>query len=99
MTGRIERLKEKLFEMDGRTVFLERLSLMRNGYEKYNDKSPSVRYALIFDEILSGMSIVIDTDDLISGRVKEELIKGFTLPDCLFCLLCLFSHKQKTAEI
>jgi pyruvate-formate lyase len=73
MTERIKRLKERLFEMDGRTVFLERLTLMRQGYEKYRDESPSVRYALILDEILSGMSIVIDTDDLIAGRVKETI--------------------------
>ncbi len=73
MTVRIKKLKEKLFTMDGRTVFLERLNLMRIGYDKHKGKSPSVRYALIFDEILSGMSINIDNDDLIAGRVMETI--------------------------
>ena len=73
MTKRIKRLKEKLFEMDDRTVFLERLPLMRKGYEKHREKPLSLLYALIFDEILSGMSIVIDSEDLVVGRVKETV--------------------------
>ena len=73
MTVRIQRLKDKVLESDDRTVFLERLSLMKRGYEKYRERTPSVRYALILDEILSGMSVVIDEDDLIVGRAKETI--------------------------
>ena len=73
MTERIASLKEKLFSMEEETVFLERLFLLRQGYDKYKDRSPSVRYALILDEILSGMSVVLDPDDLIAGRVKETI--------------------------
>lgn len=73
MRERINRLKEKLFAMDDRTVFLERLTLMKTGYDKYKDKSPSLRYALILKEILANMSIPIDEDDLIAGRVKETV--------------------------
>jgi formate C-acetyltransferase len=70
--NRIAELKEKLYAMDSRTVFLERLFLMKTGYEKYRNKSPSVRYALILNEILSNISIVIDKDDLVVGRIKES---------------------------
>jgi len=73
VTGRIHNLKEKLFIMDNRTVFLERLFLMRKGYEKHKDRSPGLLYALILDEILSGISVVIDPDDLIAGRVRESV--------------------------
>ena len=37
--------------MDNRTVFLERLFLMRKGYEKHRDGSPGLLYARIFEEI------------------------------------------------
>jgi pyruvate formate-lyase/glycerol dehydratase family glycyl radical enzyme len=70
---RIQRLKEKLFSMDNRTMFLERLFLMKKGYEKYRDERPSVRYALILNEILANISVVIDEDDLIVGRIKETI--------------------------
>jgi len=70
---RIQRLKEKLFSMDNRTMFLERLFLMKTGYEKYRDERPSVRYALILNEILANISVVIDEDNLIVGRIKETI--------------------------
>jgi formate C-acetyltransferase len=54
-------------------MFLERLFFMKTGYEKYRDELPSVRYALILNEILSNISIVIDEDDLIVGRIKETI--------------------------
>ena len=73
MTERIESLKEKLFAMEEEAIFLERLFLLKQGYEKYHDKPASLRYALTLDEILSGMSVVIDPDDLIAGRVKETI--------------------------
>jgi formate C-acetyltransferase len=70
---RIKRLKEKLFLTSNRTVFLERLFFMKTGYEKYQDEFPSVRYARVLNEILSNISIVIDEDDLIVGRIKESI--------------------------
>ncbi len=73
MRARIHRLKEKLFTLDNRTIFLERLFFMRSGYEKYKDEHPAVRYALILHEILSNISIVIDPEDLIVGRIKETI--------------------------
>ena len=73
MTGRVERLKEKLFEMDRRTVFLERLILMKQAYEKYREKPLPILYAMVMDEILANMSVEIDTDDLIAGRVRETV--------------------------
>ncbi len=73
MHARIQRLKERVFAMDDRTVFLERLTLMKRGYEKHRDKSPALRYALILDEVLANISIPIDTDDLLAGRVRETV--------------------------
>ncbi len=73
MTERIKKLKAKLFNMDDRTVFLERLFLMRKAYEKHRDRAPSALYALVLEEILAGMSIVIDPDDLIAGRIRESV--------------------------
>ncbi len=59
--------------MDERTVFLEREILMKQGYAKHREKSPALLYAHVFDEILSGLSIVTDPDDLIAGRTKETV--------------------------
>lgn len=73
MRERIRRLKDKLYTMDTRTMFLERLFLMRQAYEKYKDNPQPILYAHVLDEILSGISIIIDEGDLIVGRIKETI--------------------------
>ena len=71
--NRTQRLKDKLFEMDDRVLFLERMEIIKECAEKYEGYSMGLKFGHTLKEILSRMSIVIDEDDLIVGRVPEVL--------------------------
>jgi len=73
MRKRIKNLRDKLFLANDRTVFVERFVYLKRGYEKHKDEPYAIRHAHITDEILSNISIVIDEDDLIVGRIKEKI--------------------------
>ena len=73
MLKRIENLREKVLSADDRTVFVERFIHLKRAYEKYREKPAEIRHALITNEILSNISVVIDEDDLIVGRVRETI--------------------------
>ena len=71
--NRTQRLKAKLFEMDDRVLFLERMEIIEKCAEKYREHTMGLRFGHILDELMSNISIVIDEDDLIVGRVSEVL--------------------------
>ena len=71
--NRTQRLKAKLFQMDDRVLFLERMQILKRCAEKYRDCTAGIRFGRTLDELLSNISIVIDEDDLIVGRVPEVL--------------------------
>lgn len=70
---RTQRLKTKLFEMDDRVLFLERMAIIKECAEKYRDDTMGLKYAHTLNELLSNIAIIIDEDDLIVGRVPEVL--------------------------
>ena len=67
------RLKAKLFGMDDRMIFLERMEIIKKCAEKYEDYTMGLKFGHTLNELLSNISIVIDNDDLIIGRVPEVL--------------------------
>ncbi len=69
--SKAEILKRKLFEMDERTIFLERLEILKVCAGKYEDETPGVRFGHTLSELLNNISVVIDPDDLIVGRIRE----------------------------
>jgi len=71
--NRTHRLKAKLFEMDDRVLFLERMEIIKECAEKYKDYTAGMKFGYTLNELLSNISIVIDEDDLIVGRVPEVL--------------------------
>ncbi|MBN2322181.1 MAG: hypothetical protein JXQ30_00480 [Spirochaetes bacterium] len=71
MLKRIEELRDRVLSADDRTVFIERFVHLKRAYEKYREEPPEIRHALITSEILDNISIVIDEDDFIVGRVRE----------------------------
>ena len=71
--NRIKKLKDALFSEDDRGVFIERFRLLKQAYVNYRDKPYAIRHSLITNEILSNISVVINKDDLIVGRVKEDI--------------------------
>jgi len=68
---RIENLKQKLFAMDDRTIFLERLEILKDCAHKYEGETPGVRFGHTLNELLDNISVVIDPGDLIVGRIHE----------------------------
>ena len=73
MTPRTERLKAKLFEVDDRVLFLERMEIIKECDEKYKDYTAGMKFGYTLNDLLSQITIVIDDDDLIVGRVPETL--------------------------
>ena len=68
---RIENLKQKLFALDDRAIFLERLEILKDCAHKYAGETPGVRFAHTLGELLDNISVVIDPDDVIVGRIHE----------------------------
>jgi len=73
MTQRTERLKAKLFEIDDRVLFLERMEIIKECDEKYKDYTAGLKFGYTLNDLLAQITIVIDDDDLIVGRVPETL--------------------------
>jgi formate C-acetyltransferase len=71
MNTRIKKLRERLMNESDRAIFLERLLLLEEAYEKFKDISPGKRYAMCFNHVLSHMSVEIAENELIVGKVKE----------------------------
>lgn len=72
-SDRIARLRAKLFAADDRAIFVERRLGLKRGLERSPDEPAEIRHARIFAEIVGGMSVVIDPDDLIVGRTLDEV--------------------------
>ncbi len=70
---RTQRLKDKLFAMDDRTLFLERLEILHECATRYAGLTAGQRFGHTLMELLSRISTPIDDDDLIVGRVPEVL--------------------------
>jgi formate C-acetyltransferase len=68
---RIENLRNALFEDGDDKVFIERFRCLKQAYLKYKDEPYAVRHGLITNEILSGISVVVDRNDLLVGRINE----------------------------
>jgi formate C-acetyltransferase len=73
MVKRIENLRNKVLAADDRTVFVERFRYLKQAYGKYRNEPAEILNARITNEILSNISIVIDPEDLIIGRVLETI--------------------------
>ncbi|MFC1715448.1 pyruvate formate lyase family protein [Candidatus Poribacteria bacterium] len=71
--NRTQRLKAKLFEVDDRILFLERMEIIKECAEEYEGYNMGLKFGHTLKELLSNISIVIDEDDLIVGRVPEVL--------------------------
>ena len=68
---RTERLRAKLFQMDDRAVFLERMHILKECDARFADETAGIRFGHTLGEMLSRISIEIEDDDLIVGRVPE----------------------------
>ena len=69
--NRTERLRARLLEMDDRAVFLERMEILKECARKYRDETAGVKFGHTLKDLLSNISIVIEEDDLIVGRIPE----------------------------
>ncbi len=76
MNKRISRMKERLFQVDDRTVFWERVLALRRARKRYPGESGARLFALAFGETTGTMSVVIGDDDLIVGRPLEVLLSA-----------------------
>jgi pyruvate formate-lyase/glycerol dehydratase family glycyl radical enzyme len=74
MRERIARMKARLFAVDDRTVFWERLLALRRTHQMHGHERPTRLYALALREITETMSVVIGEDDLILGEPPEILL-------------------------
>jgi len=73
MAPRTEKLKAKLFEVDDRVLFLERMAIIKECDEKYKDYTAGMKFGYTLNDLLAQITIVIDEDDLIVGRVPETV--------------------------
>jgi len=70
---RIENLKKVLEADNQRAIFLERLILLEEAFERYKDEPAGRRYALSFDHVLSNMTVNIKQSELIVGSINEVI--------------------------
>ena len=70
-TGRVARLRRKLLAMDDASLFYERTMLCAEGWQEYQWEPPPIQTAKIFAHVLARMSLVIDEDDLLVGRIAQ----------------------------
>jgi formate C-acetyltransferase len=68
---RVQRLVAALFKVDDRSIFLERMQIIQRCAARYGDETAGIRFGHTLGELLSDITIVIDEDDLILGRVAE----------------------------
>ncbi len=71
--NRTQQLKAKLFEMDDRAIFLERMAIIKECAGKYRDHTAGMKFGYTLNDLLTNISIVIDDCDLIVGRIPEVL--------------------------
>ncbi|HEX7512901.1 MAG TPA: pyruvate formate lyase family protein, partial [Candidatus Methylomirabilis sp.] len=74
MRERVVRLRERLFGVNDRTVFWERVLALRQAYQEHGHERPTRLYALSMREITEMMSVVIGEDDLVVGEPREILL-------------------------
>ena len=74
MRERIARMRARLFAVDDRTVFWERVLALRRAHQTHGHERPTRLYALAMREITATMSVVIGEDDLILGEPPEILL-------------------------
>lgn len=72
-SNRIASLRNKALSTDKEERFIERCYLLVRAYGRYKDEPYAIRHAHITNEILSNVSVVIDEDDLIVGRVRKVI--------------------------
>ncbi len=70
LSKRVDRLRNKAIAAG---KFVERYHLLEEAYRRHKDEPYAIRHAHITSHILSGISIVVDEDDLIVGRVKKVI--------------------------
>ena len=68
---RVQRLKARLFEMDDRALFLERMQILKRCDQRYAHETAGIRFGHTLGELLSQISLVVDEDDLILGRIAQ----------------------------
>jgi len=71
--SRIDRLRSKAVPADPLQRFVERYRLLDEAYRQHKNEPYAIRHAHITSYILSRISIVVDEDDLIVGRVKKVI--------------------------
>jgi pyruvate formate-lyase/glycerol dehydratase family glycyl radical enzyme len=69
--SRVQRLKAKLFESDDRAIFLQRMDVIKDCAERFRGLTAGTRFGWTLTTLLSSISIMIDEDDLIVGRIAE----------------------------
>jgi pyruvate formate-lyase/glycerol dehydratase family glycyl radical enzyme len=74
MRERIARMRARLFAVDDRTVFWERVLALRRAHQAHGHERPTRLYALAMREITATMSVVIGEDDLLLGEPPEILL-------------------------
>jgi trans-4-hydroxy-L-proline dehydratase len=68
---RIQRLKSRLFAMDDRALFLDRMRILKECAGAFPGETAGIRFGKTLAQLLSRIPVVIEDDDLIVGRIEE----------------------------
>ncbi|MBE5040684.1 pyruvate formate lyase family protein [Ructibacterium gallinarum] len=84
--SKLDRLKELVFESDNEACFIERERILNRLETEFSDYNEPDRYARIFSELMSEVSVPIYDCDYFAGRVPEaEPDQGMNAPNRLLC--------------
>ncbi|MEW6751997.1 MAG: pyruvate formate lyase family protein [Candidatus Latescibacterota bacterium] len=70
---RTQRLKARLFAVDDRVLFLDRMRILEECAAAFAEETAGVRFGRTLAQLLSRIPVVIEDDDLIVGRVHEAV--------------------------
>lgn len=69
-------MKKKIDEWlrkDYRLTFMERVRLLIESEQKFKNDPPAICYGKTLEYILNNISVVVDSESMIAGKVKEEI--------------------------
>lgn len=84
--SKLDRLKELVFESDNEACFIERERILNRLETEFSEYNEPDRYARIFSELMSEVSVPIYDCDYFAGRVPEaKPDQGMNAPNRLLC--------------
>ena len=69
----LDAVRRVYLDVPDEAVFLERARILRDSRERYVELSPGLRQGRIIEDLCDGITVVVNPEDMLLGRVFEEI--------------------------